>query len=157
MTGTKTLYFPCLSFKADDSKDCPKLDCKKQGANCVVVKDDGSKCGRCSCNGTESNNSASKPKAEPGSTPSDKDTNKTTTKGTVTENATVNKTSPDSRTEDKAQSKAEAATEVKEGTAGDASGDHSTCLPCPEHCMVTMFRGKCTGCVRVDDTDAECH
>ncbi|KAL1425899.1 hypothetical protein MTO96_018735 [Rhipicephalus appendiculatus] len=143
--------------RTDDSKDCPKLDCKKQGPSCVVVKDDDSKCGRCSCNGTENNSSDSKLKAESGSKPSDEDTKNTTTTGTVAEGATVNKTAADSRTEDESQSKAEAAAQGKKGAAGDASGDHSACAACPEHCIVTMFRGKCTGCVRVDDTNAECH
>ncbi|KAH6925559.1 hypothetical protein HPB50_007130 [Hyalomma asiaticum] len=142
-----------------DDKDCPELDCKKEGPSCVVVKDDGSKCGRCSCNGTAGADTDSKHKAESGSEPSVEDTKNATTAGTVAEDANSNKTTAVSKTKDKSQSKPEAAAQGKEGATSDAasSSDHSPCKDCPEHCMITMFKGKCTGCVQVDDIDAECH
>ncbi|KAH7972426.1 hypothetical protein HPB52_012074 [Rhipicephalus sanguineus] len=156
--GLALTFVAILGYaRADHSQDCPELDCKKQGPSCVAVKGDDNKCGRCSCNSTESNNSDTKPKAESGNKPSNEDTKNATTAGTIGDGASADKPVAVSKTEDKSQSKPEAAAQGKEGTDGDASADHSACAACPEHCMITMFKGKCTGCVRVDDINAECH
>nr|XP_050037057.1 uncharacterized protein LOC126533890 [Dermacentor andersoni] len=146
-----------LGYVGAEDKDCPKLDCKKEGNNCTVVRDDGSQCGRCSCRGKQSSSSDSKPEGESGSEPSGEDTRNSSTAAAVAENTSENKPEAASKTDDKSHSKPDGAAQSSEGAGVAASSDHSPCDSCPEHCMITMYRGKCTGCVLVDDAERECH
>ncbi|XP_037576610.2 uncharacterized protein LOC119458821 isoform X2 [Dermacentor silvarum] len=158
--GLALVCVTILGYVGADDKGCPELDCKKEGSNCIAVKDDGSKCGRCSCNGKkESNSSDSKPEGESGSKVSGEDTRNTSTAATVAADASSNKPEAGSKPDDKSQSKPDAASQSNEGSGSGvaASRDRNSCANCPEHCMVTMFKGKCTGCVSVDDVNAECH
>ncbi|XP_077523940.1 uncharacterized protein LOC144135056 [Amblyomma americanum] len=152
MLGLALVFALILWDVRADDKECPPLECAKQGPNCVAVKDPDDACKHCSCNSTESKNSDPNPEAKPEAA------NDGQSKDEASK-STEDATKPPPKSEDKTQSKP---TSESHGSGGDSSHEdggteHSSpCADCPEGCMVTMFRGKCTGCVSIEDPSTEC-